>query len=74
VAYVVVVLGGLGSVAGAVAGAFAVGLVEVFSGYLVDTQLKQALYFVVFVLVLLVRPQGLMGRRGAETLGFERTS
>ena len=70
VSYVVVVLGGLGSMVGALLGGFIIGMIEVVSGYFLATALKQALYFVIFVLVLLVRPQGLFGQRGAETMGF----
>jgi branched-chain amino acid transport system permease protein len=70
VSYVVVVLGGLGSMAGALLGGFIIGLIEVLSGYFLGTALKQAIYFLIFVLVLLVRPQGLFGQRGAETMGF----
>ena len=72
VSYVVVVLGGLGSMAGAVLGGFIIGVIEVFSGYFLSTELKQAFDFLIFVLVLLVRPQGLFGQRGAETMGFGR--
>jgi len=72
VSYVVVVLGGLGSMTGAVLGGFIVGVIEVFSGYFLSTELKQAFDFLIFVLVLLVRPQGLFGQRGAETMGFGR--
>src|SRR5262245_44214590 len=70
VSYVVVVLGGLGSMVGALLGGFIIGMIEVVSGYFLATALKQALYFVIFVLVLLIRPQGLFGQRGAETMGF----
>lgn len=70
VSYVVVVLGGLGSMVGALLGGFIIGMIEVMSGYFLATALKQALYFLVFVLVLMLRPQGLFGQRGAETMGF----
>jgi branched-chain amino acid transport system permease protein len=70
VSYVVVVLGGLGSMVGALLGGLVIGLVEVVSGFFLGTELKQALYFLIFILVLIVRPQGLFGQRGAETLGF----
>jgi branched-chain amino acid transport system permease protein len=58
-----VVLGGLGSVFGAAIGAFGVGLVQSLSGLIVPLQLQNVMLFVVFVLVLLVRPQGLFGLR-----------
>jgi branched-chain amino acid transport system permease protein len=70
VSFVVVVLGGLGSMLGALLGGFIIGIIEVLSGYFLATALKQALYFLVFVLVLILRPQGLLGQRGAETMGF----
>ena len=73
VSYVVVVLGGLGSMIGALMGGLIIGLIETFSGFFIGTALKQAVYFLVFVLVLVVRPQGLFGQRGAETLGFGRS-
>jgi branched-chain amino acid transport system permease protein len=67
-AYVVVVLGGLGSVGGAVIGGLLVGLVQSFTGYYVDPQLDQVGYLAVFLLVLILRPSGLMGLRGYEAL------
>lgn len=72
VSFVVVVLGGMGSMVGAFLGGLIIGLVEVFSGFFVATDLKQAFYFLVFVLVLVLRPQGLFGQRGAEMVGFGR--
>ncbi len=72
VSFVVVVLGGLGSMAGALLGGLIIGVVEVLSGFFLGTELKQAVYFLIFILVLLLRPQGLFGQRGAETLGFGR--
>ncbi len=58
-----VVLGGLGSVLGATVGAFGVGLVQSLSGLILPLQLQNVLLFIVFVLVLLLRPQGLFGLR-----------
>jgi branched-chain amino acid transport system permease protein len=69
-AFAVVVLGGLGSVAGAYAGGFIVGLTEAFAGFYLDPALKQAVLFMVFIIVLLVRPQGLFGIAGAEEVGL----
>lgn len=68
-AFAVVVVGGLGSVTGAYLGGFLVGLVESFSGYYLDPRLGTAFYFLVFLLVLIVRPAGLFGRAGSEKLG-----
>jgi len=68
VAFIVAVLGGLGSAVGAILAGLVIGVVEVLSGFLIAPGLQQALYFVVFLLVLIVRPAGLLGRRGAEEL------
>lgn len=69
-AFAVVVLGGLGSVAGALIGGIAVGLVEAFAGYYVDPSLKQAIWFVILIAVLVLRPAGLLGQAGTEDLGM----
>lgn len=69
-AFAVVVLGGLGSVTGAYIGGIAVGVVEAFAGYYVDPTLKQAIWFAIFIAVLVIRPSGLMGQAGAEEVGL----
>jgi branched-chain amino acid transport system permease protein len=69
-AFAVVVLGGLGSVPGAFIGGILVGVMEAFAGYYVDPALKQAIWFIIFVVVLVVRPSGLMGLAGAEEVGL----
>jgi Branched-chain amino acid ABC-type transport system, permease components len=70
VSFVVVVLGGMGSMPGALLGGLIIGMVEVLSGFLIDPSLKQAVYFVVFILVLIFRPNGLFGQKGAEEVGL----
>ena len=69
VAFVVVVLGGLGSAVGALIGGLIVAFLDVMGGFYVGTAWKEVLYFVVFISVLLIRPAGLFGQRGAEELG-----
>jgi branched-chain amino acid transport system permease protein len=69
-AFAVVVLGGLGSVAGAYVGGMIVGVVESLAGTFIDPELKQAIWFLIFVAVLVVRPTGLFGQVGAEEIGF----
>lgn len=69
-AFAVVVLGGLGSVAGAYFGGLIVGVVEAFAGFYIDPELKQAIWFLIFLAVLVVRPTGLFGQVGAEEIGF----
>ena len=62
VAFVVVVLGGLGSVPGAVLGGLVIGLTEQLGGLIFPGQSPLLSVFVVFVLVLFLRPQGIFGR------------
>ncbi len=61
-AFVIVVLGGMGSFIGALLGGFLVGLVESLGAALLPGSLKQLPIFGLFVLVLLFRPHGLFGR------------
>lgn len=62
-AYVVVILGGLGSITGALIGGIIIGLVESLSGYFIAPNLKQLVYFVAFIVILLIRPWGLFGQK-----------
>jgi branched-chain amino acid transport system permease protein len=68
-AYVVVVLGGLGDMVGALLGSLIVAAVEVIGSYLFGSAWKEVIYFVLFIAVLVFRPAGLFGQRGAEALG-----
>jgi branched-chain amino acid transport system permease protein len=70
IAFVVVVLGGMGSIEGALFGGIGIGLVQSLSGYYVAPAYGQLFYFVVFLLVMLLRPNGLLGQRGAATVGI----
>jgi len=58
-----VVLGGMGSVPGAVIGAFVIGVVESLSGLFLGESLGQIGIFLIFIAVLLLRPTGLFGAR-----------
>ncbi len=60
-AFVVVVLGGMGNFVGALLGGVIVGLAESLGAALLPGSLKQLVVFVIFVCVLLFRPQGLFG-------------
>ncbi|HEV8677182.1 MAG TPA: branched-chain amino acid ABC transporter permease [Methylomirabilota bacterium] len=62
-AFVIVVLGGMGSFVGALVGGVLVGLAESVGAALLPGSLKQLPIFVLFVLVLFFRPTGLVGRR-----------
>ncbi|HTZ41218.1 MAG TPA: branched-chain amino acid ABC transporter permease [Syntrophales bacterium] len=61
IAFVVVALGGFGSVVGAFIAGIIVGLVEVLSGFLIDPSLKFLFVLALYLGVVLIRPQGLMG-------------
>jgi branched-chain amino acid transport system permease protein len=59
--FVAVVLGGMGSIGGAIVGAFVIGLIQAFSILWVPLQLQASVVFGVFLLVMLFRPQGFFG-------------
>lgn len=61
VAFIVVVLGGLGSFAGAVAAGLLVGVVQTVSSYYVNSQLAQAILLLLLIVILVVRPSGMFG-------------
>ncbi|MBW2044094.1 MAG: branched-chain amino acid ABC transporter permease [Deltaproteobacteria bacterium] len=62
-AFVVVVLGGMGNYIGALVGGFIIGLTESLGAALFTASLKQLATFVIFILILLLRPTGLFGAR-----------
>jgi branched-chain amino acid transport system permease protein len=62
-AFVIVIVGGLGSMAGALLGGVLIGVSEALAGLLIDPSAKSMFSFGLLILVLLFRPQGLLGRR-----------
>ena len=62
-AFVIVITGGLGSMPGAIVGGVLIGLTEAAAGLLFTPSAKSMFAFAILVLVLLVRPQGIMGKR-----------
>ena len=62
-AFVIVIVGGLGSMAGALIGGVLIGLSEALAGLVMDPSAKSMVSFALLVVVLLFRPQGLAGRR-----------
>jgi branched-chain amino acid transport system permease protein len=64
--YVIVVLGGMGSIPGAFIASLLLGLVESFGAVLVSYQYRDTFGLVLLILFLLFRPQGLFGERGRE--------
>ncbi|MBU3731782.1 MAG: branched-chain amino acid ABC transporter permease [Beijerinckiaceae bacterium] len=66
-AFVVVVLGGMRSMYGAFFGAMIIGLVDSLSAYYIAPDLKEVVYFAIFILILIFKPTGLFGLgRGTE--------
>ena len=70
IAFVIVVLGGMGSIEGALLGGICVGVVQSLSGYYVAPALGQLFFFVLFLLVMIFRPNGFLGQKGAATIGM----
>jgi len=60
-AFVTVVLGGLGSVGGAFAGAIVIGLIDSLSAFYIGAELREVAVFGVFLAILILRPSGLFG-------------
>lgn len=65
-AFVICVIGGLGSVPGALIGGLALGLIESFAGYAIGPQNAITVGFVLMLVLLVVRPTGLVGVKGYE--------
>jgi branched-chain amino acid transport system permease protein len=66
-AFVIVVLGGLGSVSGALLGSMLIGIVDSLAGFYIAPDLKEVVYFLIFLAILIFRPTGLLGAgRGSE--------
>jgi len=70
-AFVVVVLGGLGNMLGAFAAGIIIGIVEAFGGFFIDFQLSPVFYYAIFIAVLLIKPSGLFGMVGEEEVGLK---
>lgn len=62
-AFVIVIVGGLGSMGGALLGGVLIGVSEAMAGLLFDPAMKSMFSFALLILVLVFRPQGLLGRK-----------
>jgi branched-chain amino acid transport system permease protein len=70
IAFVIVVLGGMGSLEGALIGGICIGIVQSLSSYYVAPAYGQMFFFILFLLVMVFRPAGLFGRKGEATIGI----
>ncbi|HPF19842.1 MAG TPA: branched-chain amino acid ABC transporter permease [Syntrophomonas sp.] len=61
-AFIIVVLGGLGSFTGALIGGLLIGLVESFAGVMASAELAQVFSLLIFLIILFVKPEGIMGK------------
>lgn len=62
-AFVIIILGGMGSIPGAVLGGLIIGFAESFGAYYISTDYKDIIAFVLLVVILSLRPQGLLAKR-----------
>lgn len=66
IAFVVCVLGGLGSIAGAMIGGLVLGVIQSFGALFIGPQHGLTIAFVLLIILLIVKPTGIMGRSGYE--------
>jgi len=65
-AFVAAVFGGIGSIPGAMIGGIVIGIIEIFGKAYISPQLADAIVFLVLIIVLIVRPTGIMGKKVNE--------
>ena len=65
-AFTAAVFGGIGSIPGAFVGGVLLGVIEILAGFYISTELSNAIVFAVLIIVLLVKPTGLMGKKISE--------
>lgn len=66
IAFIAVILGGYNSLPGAVVASMLIGLIESFVGFYISSQLKEVAYFIVYLAVLVLRPNGLFGTKSTR--------
>ena len=65
-AFTAAVFGGIGSIPGAMVGGILLGVIEIFGKAYISTRLADAIVFAVLIVVLLVKPTGLLGKKISE--------
>ena len=65
-AFTAAVFGGIGSIPGAMLGGVLLGVIEILGGAYISTQLSDAIVFLVLIIILLVKPSGLLGKQIRE--------
>ena len=65
-AFTAAVFGGIGSIPGAMLGGILLGVIEIFSKAYISTQLSDAIVFAVLIIVLIIKPTGLLGKKISE--------
>lgn len=72
IAFIVVVIGGMGSMVGSLVGGVLLGAIETLAGTYIAPALQQVVLFALFIVVVLLRPQGLFGKgEGTEEVGLK---
>ena len=69
-AFVIIILGGMGSVPGAIVGGLIIGFAESFGAFYISTDYKDIIAFALLVIILSVRPQGLFTRSALNESGI----
>jgi branched-chain amino acid transport system permease protein len=67
-AFTAAVLGGIGNIPGAMLGGILLGLIESLGSAYISSEYKDAYAFIILIVILLVRPAGLLGRHGEEKI------
>jgi branched-chain amino acid transport system permease protein len=65
-AFVAAVFGGIGSIPGAMIGGILLGIIEILGRAYISSQLADAIVFLILILVLLIKPAGILGRKMNE--------